>query len=206
MRQQINFYRDSFRPKRDLLRLDNMLLVWLAGLVISVVLYVFEQDRLDRVKFRQAQAQAQQDRLQNQLVDLQNSFSDRGDLSQLTQTLNDLKQRHGTLEAVLTQLGLRTAGMEEGIAGIMTSLSQLKMKATWLTEISIYHGQLSVMGQTRDPKQVPILIKQLEQLEGLTDKRFARLQMVVDQESSIHQFSLQSIDFVAPPAVDGGRQ
>lgn len=204
MRQQINFYHESFRPKRDLLSLDNMLLLWLAGLVISVVLYVIEQDQLDRVTIRQAQAQAQQDRLQNQLVDLQSSFSDRGDLSQLTQTLEDLKQRHGTLQAVLTQLGLRTSGMEAGVAGIMTSLSQLNLKSTWLTEISVYHGQLSVMGQTRDPKQVPLLIKQLEQLDGLTDKRFARLQLLVDQESDVHQFSLQSLDFVAPEAIEGG--
>ena len=201
MKQQVNFYLESFQPKREFLSLDNMILVWLTGLMLSVVLYVFEADKLERTELRKNAAMKQQTRLQTQLRELESSFADRGDLTVLTKTLEVKKIRHSTLNAVLLQLGLRTGGMEQGIAGIMQSMTGLKLNKTWLTEISIYQGQLSVVGQTRDPKQIPELIKQLEQLNNLSDKRFARLQVLADEESGVHNFSLQSADFVAPSKV-----
>lgn len=201
MKQQVNFYLESFKPKREFLSLENMILVWITGLMLSVVLYVFEADQLERIEARKDAALKQQTRMQSQLRELESSFADRGDLTVLTKMLEAKKIRHSTLNAVLLQLGLRTGGMEQGIAGIMQSMTGLKLKKTWLTEISIYQGQLSVMGQTRDPKQIPELIRQLEQLNNLSDKRFARLQVLVDEESDLHNFSLQSVDFVAPARV-----
>ncbi|MEL0068095.1 MAG: PilN domain-containing protein, partial [Gammaproteobacteria bacterium] len=78
-----------------------------------------------------------------------------------------------------------------------------KLKSTWLTEISVYQGQLSVVGETRDPKQVPVLIQQLESLEGISDRRFARVEIMYDKDRDLHVFSIQSIDFVAPDSGAG---
>jgi hypothetical protein len=168
-------------------------------------LYVYEATLLDSVEQRRNQATQQQDRLQNQLADLQNSFAKRGDIGQLSASRELLRLRYDRLEAVLMQLGLRTSGMEQGVAGIMQSLTQLELQSTWLTEISIFQGQLSVMGQTRQPAQVPLLIEQLEAMDGLADKRFARLRLTADDANGVHEFSLQSMDFVAAEPLSGGR-
>ncbi len=204
MRQKINFYDDSLRPKNDLLNLDTMLIAWLVGLMISVVLYVFEWQQLGLVEKTKNQAMQQQAHQQNQLASLQSSFSRRGDVTVLSKTLEEMNTRRDKLVLVLQQLGLRTQGMEQGVAGIMSGLTELDMKALWLTEISVYQGQLSLVGQTRDPRRVPQLIEKLQQLSALSDRRFARLHMQSDEQNNLHEFSLQSIDFVAPRVSGGG--
>ena len=45
MKQQVNFYTDQFKPKKDLLTFENMLLVWLAGIVFVLALYNFEYEK-----------------------------------------------------------------------------------------------------------------------------------------------------------------
>ena len=206
MKQQINFYSAEFKPVKDFLSLDNMLLIWLVGLVVSVVLYVYETDQLARLEVQRNTAQQQQNRIQSQLGDLQTSFSQRGDLGNLNEILNDRRGHYSTLEAVLRQLDSRTGGMTAGVAGIMDDLTDLDLKSIWLTEISISQGQLSVMGETRDPKQIPLLIQQLEEVDGLADRRFAKLEVTLDEDRNVHVFSLQSVDFVAPEAVQGAGQ
>ncbi|MBT8449594.1 MAG: PilN domain-containing protein [Gammaproteobacteria bacterium] len=204
MRQKINFYDDSLKPKSDLLSLDTMLLAWLVGLMVSVVIYVFEWQQLSLVEERKNQAIQQQAHQQVQLSSLQANFSKRGDVTVLSKTLEDMNKRRDKLVLVLQQLGLRTQGMEQGVAGIMSGLTELDIKALWLTEISVYQGQLSLVGQTRDPRRVPQLIEKLQQLSGLSDRRFARLHMLSDEENNLHEFSLQSVDFVAPQAPQRG--
>lgn len=204
MRQKINFYDDSLKPKSDLLSLDTMLLAWLVGLMVSVVIYVFEWQQLSLVEERKNQAIQQQAHQQVQLSSLQANFSKRGDVTVLSKTLEDMNKRRDKLVLVLQQLGLRTQGMEQGVAGIMSGLTELDIKALWLTEISVYQGQLSLVGQTRDPRRVPQLIEKLQQLSGLSDRRFGRLHMLSDEENNIHEFSLQSVDFVAPQAPQRG--
>jgi len=204
MRQKINFYDDSLKPKSDLLSLDTMLLAWLVGLMVSVVIYVFEWQQLSLVEERKNQAIQQQAHQQAQLSSLQANFSKRGDVTVLSKTLEDMNKRRDKLVLVLQQLGLRTQGMEQGVAGIMSGLTELDIKALWLTEISVYQGQLSLVGQTRDPRRVPQLIEKLQQLSGLSDRRFGRLHMLSDEENNIHEFSLQSVDFVAPQAPQRG--
>ena len=206
MKQQINFYSAEFKPVKDYLSLDNMLLIWLVGLVLSVVLYVYESDQLARLDTQRKAAQQQQDRIQSQLGELQASFSQRGDIGNLNEILSDRKGHYSTLAAVLKQLDSRTGGMTAGVAGIMDDLTDLNLKSIWLTEISIAQGQLSVMGETRDPKQIPLLIQQLEAVDGLSDRRFASLEVTLDEDRDIHVFSLQSVDFVAPEAVQGAGQ
>ena len=137
MKQQINFYSAEFKPVKDYLSLDNMLLIWLVGLVVSVVLYVYETDQLARLEVQRNTAQQQQDRIQSQLGDLQTSFSERGDLGNLNEILSDRRGHNSTLEAVLTQLDSRTGGLTSGVAGIMDDLMDLDLKSIWLTEISI---------------------------------------------------------------------
>ena len=206
MKQQINFYSAEFKPVRDFLSLDNMLLIWLTGLILSVLLYVYESDQLARLEAQRDSAQQQQNRIQSQLGELQASFSRRGDLGNLNELLADRRGHFSTLEAVLRQLDSRSSGMRAGVAGIMDDLTDLNLKKIWLTEISVYQGQLSVMGETTDPKQIPLLIKQLEQIDGLADRRFAKLEVALDSERNVHVFSLQSIDFVAPDALQGTGQ
>lgn len=203
MKQQLNFYTDSFKPVKDFLSLDNMIVVWVAGFILSVVLYVYEYDQLSRIEAQRDIAQQQQDRIQSQLGSLQANFSRRGDITALNERLDDRRGHYNTLEAVLQQLDSRSDGMRAGVAGIMENLTELDLKSIWLTEISIFQGQLSVVGETRDPKQIPLLIQQLEKLDGLSDRRFAKLEIIADPERGIHIFSLQSVDFIAPESVAG---
>lgn len=206
MKQQINFYSAEFKQVKDFLSLDNMLLIWLVGAVVSVLLYVYETDQLARLEAQRNTAQQQQDRIESQLGELQRSFSQRGDIGNLNEILNDRKGHYSTLEAVLNQLDSRTSGMTAGVAGIMDDLTDLELKSIWLTEISISRGQLSVMGETSDPKQIPLLIQQLEAVDSLSDRRFAKLEVVLDTDRNVHVFSLQSVDFVAPEAIQGAGQ
>ncbi len=205
MKQQINFYRDEFVKEEDFLTidLDKMLIAWVVAIVVSMLLYVYELDQYSKVEAQRDQLRQLQERVQTQLGSLQANFSKRGDLTSLNEQLENRRVHFNTLEAVLRQLESRSEGLTDGVAGIMQNLTELKLKSTWLTEISVYQGQLSVVGETRDPKQVPVLIQQLESLEGISDRRFARVEIMYDKDRDLHVFSIQSIDFVAPDSVAG---
>ena len=43
-------------------------------------------------------------------------------------------------------------------------------------------------------------------VDGLADRRFAKLEVTLDEDRNVHVFSLQSVDFVAPEAVQGAGQ
>ncbi|MEL0067034.1 MAG: hypothetical protein VW874_02095, partial [Gammaproteobacteria bacterium] len=145
MKQQINFYRDEFVKEEDFLTidLDKMLIAWVVAIVVSMLLYVYELDQYSKVEAQRDQLRQLQERVQTQLGSLQANFSKRGDLTSLNEQLENRRVHLNTLEAVLRQLESRSEGLTNGVAGIMQNLTELKLKSTWLTEISVYQGQLS---------------------------------------------------------------
>ena len=179
-----------------------MLVAWLVGLVLSVVLYVFEWQQLDVVQESKNIAVQQQAHQQSQLASLQSNFSKRGDVTVLGKTLEEMNNRRDKLVLYYNSWEC-VPGNGAGVAGIMSGLTELDMKALWLTEISVFQGQLNLVGQTRNPERVPQLIDKLQQL-ALSDRRFARLHLLSDEQNNLHEFSLQSVDFVAPQTPRGG--
>ena len=50
MKQQVNFYTEEFKPKKELLSLDNMLVAWITGIVLVLALYNLEYKKLRSLK------------------------------------------------------------------------------------------------------------------------------------------------------------
>ncbi len=193
MKQQVNFYTDEFKPKRDLLSLSNMLVVWIAGIVITLVLYSFESEKTELAKKGWQTAQQREQHQKRQFTSLQQSFASRGDAVVLEKTKQDLQTKLQLRNFVLEQLGLRIEGMSKGVAGLMESLSYIIFDDLWLTDIQINGGQLSVSGMTSDAERVPQLIQQLQSMNTLQDKRFSRLEVKSHEAyDSILRFTLQS--------------
>ncbi|MCP4800433.1 MAG: hypothetical protein GY893_10845, partial [bacterium] len=118
MKQQVNFYTDEFKPKRDLLSLSNMLVVWIAGIVITLVLYSFESEKTELAKKGWQTAQQREQHQKRQFTSLQQSFASRGDAVVLEKTKQDLQTKLQLRNFVLEQLGLRIEGMSKGVAGL----------------------------------------------------------------------------------------
>lgn len=193
MRQQVNFYTDDFKPKKDPLSLANMLVVWLVGIVLILVLYSVETERTALIKQNWAKAQKMEQHQKSQLASLQQGFASRGDAVVLEKTMQDLQARLQQRSFVLEQLGLRAEGMRKGVAGLMESLAGISFDDIWLTDIQVNHGQLSVSGMTTDVEKVPQLIQQLQAIQSLQDKRFSRLEVKGhDEYEGVLKFTLQS--------------
>ncbi len=193
MKQQVNFYTDLFKPKQDRLSLTNMLLVWLAGIVFTMVLYSFEVEKAALAKKNWLMVEQMEQHQQQQLQSLQSSFAARGDAVVLEKTLQHMQATLQQRDFVIEQLGLRADGMRCGVAGLLENLASLSTEGLWLTDIQVNQGQLSVSGMTTDVEKVPQLIQQLQNIHSLQDKRFARLEITSNEEyEGLLKFTLQS--------------
>jgi len=193
MKQQVNFYTDEFKPKKDFLSLANMLVIWVLGIVLTLVFYSVEIEKTAMIKKNWLKAQEMEQHQKRQLASLQKGFASRGDAVVLEKTMQDLQVRLQQRNFVLEQLGLRAEGMRKGVAGLMESLARITFDDLWLTEIQVNHGQLSVSGMTTDVEKVPQLIQQLQVIKSLQDKRFSRLEVKGhDEHEGVLQFTLQS--------------
>ena len=192
MKQQVNFYAEEFQPKRDWVSARMMLLYWLAGCVLVSMLYPFEAKKLELAERNMLMAQQQEDRLLRQLNELQASFSERGDAEALERELEQKTRELLQRQQVLTQLGLRTEGMERGVAGILDDLARHPIEGLWLSEINVYQGQLSVTGFTLEADHVPLLVAQLQKIGSLKERRFSKLVIKQSEEPGLLGFSIQS--------------
>ncbi|RLA05816.1 MAG: hypothetical protein DRQ47_00135 [Gammaproteobacteria bacterium] len=193
MKQQVNFYTDEFKPKIELLTLKNMVLAWLAAAVLVLAFYNLESEKADFAKKNWQMTQKRQVHQQKQLQSLQNSFAARGDAVVLGKVLQDMKANLKQRNFVLEQLGLRAEGMRKGVAGLMENLATLTVDGLWLTQINVNQGQLSVSGLTNDPEKIPKLIQNLQTMNSLQDKRFARLEIKsLKDNQNFMEFTLQS--------------
>jgi len=193
MKQQVNFYTEQFKPKQDLLSLQNMLVIWFAGIIAIFVLYSFELDKAEIAHNSWLMTQKREQHQQKQLESLRNSFASRGDAVVLEKTLQDLQANLLQRDFVLDQLGLKEAGMQKGVAGLLKNLASLSFKGLWLTDIQVNEGQLSVSGMTINVEKIPQLIQQLQNIKALQDKRFVRLAVKTEDEyDGLLSFTLQS--------------
>ena len=206
MKQQVNFYTEQFKPKKELLTLENMIAVWVAGVVLILALYSFELEKSEVSKNSWLMAQKREQHQQGQLKSLQESFSKRGDAVVLEKTLQDLQANLQQRKYVLEQLGLRADGMRKGVAGLLESLAGIPIEGLWLTDIQVNQGQLSVSGLTTDVEKVPQLIQQLQNISSLQDKRFARLEVKTEEDyDGLLKFTLQSENQIASQTVERRR-
>lgn len=206
MRQQVNFYTEQFKPKKEFFTLENILVVWLAGIIAIFVLYNFESEKATLAKKTWQMAAQQEQHQSNQLQSLQNNFAKRGDALVLEKTLEDMQNSLQQRDYVLEQLGLRAEGMRKGVAGLMENLASMPIKGLWLTEISVNEGQLSVSGLTDDAEKVPQLIQKLQQMSSLQDKRFSRLEVKTFEENdALLTFVLQSENQIRSQSINKGR-
>ena len=203
MIQQVNFYTEEFRPKKDWLSFRLMLTYWALATILLGMLYPYEARKMELAQRNFTMAQQQEEQLLRQLNELQASFSSRGDASELEFILEQKTQSLLQRQQVLSQLGLRTQGMEKGVAGILDDLAKSPIEGLWLSEIGVFEGQLSVTGFTTNADQVPLLVTKLQQLPSLMDKRFSKLVIQEQPETGLMQFSLQSENRLNPQVVQG---
>ncbi|MFT5521056.1 MAG: Tfp pilus assembly protein PilN [Enterobacterales bacterium] len=193
MKQQVDFYTEEFKPKKELLTLDNMLVVWIAGIVIVLALYNLEYKKTQISTKNLEMSEAREQHQKNQLNSLQANFSERGDSLVLEKTFQDMKASLDQRNYVLSQLSQRADGMRNGIAGLMENLALITVDGLWLTNISVNQGQLSVQGITNDAEKVPQLIQKLQEISSLKDKRFSRLEIkTMEDNPRLLTFTLQS--------------
>lgn len=203
MKQQVNFYTEEFKPKKELLSLDNMLLVWIAGVVLILALYNLEHKKTQISKKNLEMTEAREQHQQSQLNTLQATFSKRGDSLVLEKTYQEMQLSLSQRNYVIAQLSQRADGMRKGIAGLMKNLALITVDGLWLTNISVNQGQLSVSGITNDAEKVPQLIQKLQNISSLKDKRFSRLEIkTMEDNTSLLTFTLQSENQVAGATPD----
>ncbi len=197
MKQRINFYTDDFKPKREYLTLENMMMAWFAAIILVLALYNLESKKVTIAKTNYQMAEKREQHQQRQLQSLQSSFAERGDAVVLEKTLEAFQANLVQREFVLEQLGLKADGMAKGVASLMRDLADRPIKDLWLTEIEINQGQLSLSGLTKDVEKIPQLIKRLQKLKSIHDRRFARLAVnQVEDQKGMLSFTLQSTNQV----------
>ena len=190
--QQINLYQPILRKQKKVFSARTLLLgniLILAGLLL---LYGYTQLQTRSLQHQYAQASAQRDARQLQLLQMQQQYparqSDPGLPAQLQAARNELRQQQILLQAIRHY----DHGDEQRFSAQLRALAQQVPKGLWLTRIQLQAGQIKLQGQTLNAQQVPVLVQALSHEAAFAGIRFEQLRIARDPDNSQIHFQLNT--------------
>jgi hypothetical protein len=190
--QQINLYQPILRKQKKVFSARTMLLGNLLILAGLLLLYGYTHLQTRSLQNQYAQASAQRDASQTQLLQMQQQYPPRqADLrlpAQLEAARNELRQQQVLLQAIRRY---EHTG-EQAFSAQLRGLAQQVPSGLWLNQIQLQAGQIHLQGQTLDAQQVPVLVQALSREAAFAGIRFEQVRIARDPDSGQIHFQLNT--------------
>lgn len=200
--QQINFYHQEFRPLRQRLSF-NRLVLWLAlvsGLALSWGLIQRSELQRLQAEYQQQQAQlAQLQQQQDQLAQQEAGIRRNPELPALIQQAEQQLRQWWQLQALLQRHQRQDA---QGYSQILDSLALQVPDGLWLRQIRMGNRQLQLEGGVLQPELLGLWIERLAQAEVFAKQPLSQLEQSRDAQQG---FSFK-LDSALPLADDRSHQ
>ncbi|MBF0625269.1 MAG: hypothetical protein HQL82_10750 [Magnetococcales bacterium] len=207
MRQQVDFYQESFRPKRDPLDAQRlaiylMLLIFLFSMAIAAMGWQkgVTERRLADLKTLEASKSAL-------VQDLNRRFPAPKRSAALGEEVKRLKGQLKRLEKGVVVLDLNKTGNFRGFTPFLAALGREKVPGVWLEGLELIGGGRAVklIGKTRDPALVPAFIVSLTRQSLFAGLAFTLLDLSQEKpkepDEKAAPKALGGLPVVAPPVV-----
>ncbi|WP_165312389.1 MSHA biogenesis protein MshI [Vibrio ziniensis] len=187
----INFYQDHLKPKKDLLTLSSIAVVWGAFAVIMLCFYAWFQFQSIQQQKQLTQTNLQNTELTSQLTNLKQRQAKHLPSADKIAAAERLKQQIASQQASLAAIGQYDESSQVGYSGVMDGLAQISRRDISLSEIEIKDATFDLKGIARDASVIPTWIAQFKEQVSLTGRSFEQLTIGRD-EQDIVTFELKS--------------
>lgn len=186
MRQQINLFQESLRPRQ--LRWSAKQLTSLMAIAV-LLLVVFELVGVWQTwQVKQSIAESEQivSAKQKEVKQVEASYPKPQEDQRLVNRLEQLKDEIQQKQLILGLLEKKEYGNSRGFADHLSGLSRQHVEGIWLTHFSIEQGgkQLGLSGSSLKPELVPRFIRNLSNEPSFAGKEFKTLLLSRTEEKN----------------------
>ncbi len=184
MKAEINFYQKSLRPKRDLMPLLGVIILWLIALLIMIIFWLgFAVDIL----YQNSVLKKQQQHLAAQQAVLnlsKNELAKKQDKSKLVAEFKRLQAEVSHKQLFFDYLTTTERLVAIDFSQVMQDLAQFHEANIWLTSIQLSDQQIILKGETQQPSALPVWLSQLKHSSFFTGKEFSVVEFKQNKQNS----------------------
>ncbi len=187
----INFYQDHLKPKKELMTLSTIAVVWGAVAVIMLSLFAMFEYQNMQVTQQLKMANQENAQLSSKVGELKKKKEKHLPSADKVAAVERLKKEIEYQKVSLAAVGQYDSSQQAGYSGVMDALSTLARRDISLSSIDISGETFDVKGFARDPDVIPNWIAQFKNEVSLTGRNFEQLTIGRD-EKNVVTFELKS--------------
>jgi len=188
MKNRINFYQKSLRPRRDLLPLQGVLALW--GIALFVIAISWGGFALSAY-FNQLKAQQSESTLNeisNQLQVVKAKLDEKQNKDQFVKQLKKIEQEIAHKQQVFGYLDDAQTLSSMDYSQVMLDLARYHVANIWLTQITFSEQTMTLKGQASQSAKLPIWLSSLKQSRYFAGKEFSVLEF--EDKDGLSEFNV----------------
>lgn len=188
MKNRINFYQKSLRPRRDLLPLQGVLALW--GIALFVIAISWGGFALSAY-FNQLKAQQSESTLNeisNQLQVVKAKLDEKQNKNQFVKQLKKIEQEIAHKQQVFGYLDDAQTLSSMDYSQVMLDLARYHVASIWLTQITFSEQTMTLKGQASQSAKLPIWLSSLKQSRYFAGKEFSVLEF--EDKDGLSEFNV----------------
>ena len=189
-RNRLDLYRPEFRPKKVMLSLEHMFVVWICMAAVMALMIMNARDENARVKQQDQEMNDQLSETQGQLAEVQARVAVQQLDKVLQKEVQDLKVLVDSKKKMYELINSNDKLKSRGYAGFMRGLAEVSSSDVSVTSFSLSGLNANISGVAARSESVPQLVSRFGSNENLQDITFGALKVETDKETGALRFSL----------------
>lgn len=175
MKTRINLYLNEFRPPREIFTLGRLILLSVAVLCLTLGYGFLQRTVLSHEQSETMRINAENEKLQEQLVAMQIQYASRKKESSLEREVEELRQNYQAKLALVDVISGMKVATDVNYSGTMMDIARASSPAMSIKSININGPILNLSGFVSSGAEVPAFIERFRQLDTLSKIAFSQV-------------------------------
>ena len=193
-RNRLDLYRPEFHPKKVILSIEHMIIVWLCVAGIMALMIMNASDENKRVKKQDQELNDQLSDTQSQLAEVQARAAVQQLDKVLQKEVQDLKVLVDSKKKMYELINSNDKLKSRGYAGFMHGLAEVSSSDVSVSSFRLSGLNANISGIASRSDSVPQMVSRFGVNENMKDVTFGALRIYTDSETGILHFSLSDAE------------
>lgn len=193
-RNRLDLYRPEFHPKKVILSIEHMIIVWLCVAGIMALMIMNASDENKRVKKQDQELNDQLSDTQSQLAEVQARVAVQQLDKVLQKEVQDLKVLVDSKKKMYELINSNDKLKSRGYAGFMHGLAEVSSSDVSVSSFRLSGLNANISGIASRSDSVPQMVSRFGVNENMKDVTFGALRIYTDSETGILHFSLSDAE------------
>lgn len=199
MKNRVNLYQPSMRPKSETVNLTLVLICYLVAAVLISGWSLYSNAQQEQWQAVAITEKGKLEDIRQRLRKITAAVDTQPD-KKLLQQAQRLQQQIQAQQYLLGRLGKEQAAEHGSYAELMLALAQQHQRDIWLTQIAVTDGRLQLHGRSLSAESVPRWLKNLSNSEYFIGTEFGSVKVFRDEKDQLN-FVLGTTELTADKEV-----